>query len=176
MRPKEITTKRLRLTALRPEDRSELIGLLTDSEVGRTYIVPDLRTEEEKNTLFERLRSLSADDRRFVFGIYREDKLIGMIHEVTAEEDEIGLGWVISPAEKNKGYASEALEACMASLFSMGFSVVKAAAFAENAASLRVMEKCGMERTGQTETVVYRGESHPCICYAVTKEQKHERN
>ena len=166
MKRKEIETPRLRLAALRPSDKDALTGILADGGVSKTYMVPELRSEEEKTALFERLRELSGSD-RFFYGIFREDRLIGLIHEVAREDDEVELGYVISPAEQGRGYASEALKAAISELFLQGVPVVKAAAFAENAASMRVMEKCGMERTGQTETVEYRGSDHICIYYAV---------
>ena len=38
-----------------------------------------------------------------------------------------------------------------------------------NDASLRVMEKCGMERMSYTDTVEYRGQTHNCIYYHIQK-------
>ena len=167
MKTKEIKTQRLRLAALRPEDREDLIGILMDSEVSKTYMVPDLSTEEKKDALFERLRALSEREDRFLYGIFREGKLIGLIHDVSMENGEIELGYFISPREKNKGYTTEALKAMVSLLFSEGFTTVKAGAFSENPASMRVMEKSGMKRTGQTETIAYRGENHLCVYYAI---------
>ncbi len=165
----EVVTERLRLTSIRLEDRTDLIALMTDEEVGQTYMVPDLTSEEKKNALFERFCTLSGSDQRFVRAIRLDHRLIGVIHEVEKREDEIELGYVVSPAEKNRGYASEAVRGAVSALFSMGYSVVRAGAFSENAASLRVMEKSGMVRTGQTETIEYRGKSHLCIYCEIHK-------
>ena len=58
----------------------------------------------------------------------------------------------------------------MSALFSEGFSAVKAGAFSENAASIRVMEKCGMTKTGETEQIEYRGKTHTCVYYAIERD------
>ena len=166
-KPDEIVTERLRLSTLRPGDRDALLAILLDGEVSRTYMVPDLPTEEKKTALFQRLRALSENQQRFVYGIYLGEKLIGMIHDVSTKESEIELGYFICPAEKNRGYATETLTACLPALAAMGYTLVKAGAFAENGASLRVMEKCGLKRTGETEVIEYRGENHTCVYCAI---------
>ena len=56
-------------------------------------------------------------------------------------------------------------------LFSRGFEAVTAGAFSENAASLRVMQKCGMELQDFTEDIAYRGTTHKCIYYAIRREK-----
>ena len=54
-------------------------------------------------------------------------------------------------------------------LFAMGFTVVKAGAFEENPASMRVMEKSGMHRIQQEDTIEYRGKVHRCINYEILR-------
>lgn len=167
---KEILTKRLRLGALRQEDGKALIGIMTDPAVGKTYMVPELDTQEKRDALFERIRALSEADDRFVYGVFLKNRLIGLINEVDRNGAEIELGYVIDPAYHNRGCATETLSACIKALLDGGFSRVKAGAFSENGASLRVMEKCGMRRTGETETVEYRGENYLCVYCAVGAE------
>jgi RimJ/RimL family protein N-acetyltransferase len=57
----------------------------------------------------------------------------------------------------------------MEALFDRGFETVKAAAFEENTASFRVMEKAGMVKTTQAEEIQYRGKNHRCIYYEKNK-------
>lgn len=168
---KEIVTERLRLAPLREEDRDALLAILTDKEVGRTYMVPPLKTPEERDAVFAHLYQLSRAEDPFFYGIYREERLIGLIHEVERQGSSIELGYVIAPAEKNRGYASEALRAAIKILFSESWESIRAAAFAENPASMRVMEKCGMTRRGHTETIIYREQAHTCIEYAISSTQ-----
>lgn len=162
-------TPRLCLRAMTPEDAGDVVKLLTHEEVGKTYMVPGFSQPEDVHKLFRRLMELSCDDERFVCGVYREDRLIGLINDVEICEDEVELGYVIHPRQKNRGFATEVLAAAIRELFSMGYSVVKAGAFAENSASMRVMEKCGMTPTGQDEDIPYRGRIHRCINYKIRK-------
>ena len=167
LRPDEIVTERLVLAEIRIQDERDLIGLLRDPDVWRTYMVPDLPSAEEQAAMFERYRKITENKTRFAYGIYREGRLIGVIHETERQEDTIELGWLISPALHNNGYAAEAVRACIIILYSLGFMTVTAGAFADNLASIRVMEKCSMERTGKTEEIEYRGKTHTCVYYAI---------
>lgn len=171
MKNKEIKTGRLVLSPIREEDKDGLIRIITDGEVCKTYMVPEDLTEERKNTLFSRYRELSNSDGRFAYGIYKDNAMIGVIHEVCTDENGIELGYVIDPEEKGKGYATEALSAAIKELFSKGYKAVIAGAFEENKASIRVMEKCGMKRTGLTEDIVYRGITHKCIYLKIENER-----
>ena len=164
-----INTARLCLHAFSDEDAETMIALLTNSEVIKTYMVPDFRSSAEEVKLFERFKELSGSDERFVYGIYLEEKLIGFINDVEIKETEIELGYVIDPSYKNQGFATEALAAAIKALFAAGFSVVRTGAFEENAASMRVMEKCGMVRLGQEEEIRYRGKVHRCCLYEIKK-------
>ena len=167
-RPAEIRTERLRLAALRPRDGAGLIAILTDPSVTKTYMVPPLETGEARQALFERIRELSLSPERFVYGIFSGDTVIGLLNETDRSGSEIELGYAIAPAHQGRGYASEALAAAIGALLDMGFSAVKTGAFIENKASIRVMEKCGMHRTDETDTVTYRGEEHTCCYYVIT--------
>ena len=164
---REIVTPRLRLAAIRPQDREALLALMEDPVVSSTYLVPALDTEEKKEALFRRLMALSAAPDRYVYGMFRADRLIGLIHEVSRAEGTVEVGYAVCPAGQNRGYATEALQALAELLFRAGFGEVKAGAFEENGASRRVMEKCGMEQTGECETIAYRGQDHRCVYYAL---------
>lgn len=160
-----IYTEHLSLHPFSDGDRDNVIALLTNKEVIKTFIVPDFRSFDEAAKMFEILKQMSASEKHFVYGIYLEDELIGFINDVGISENEIELGYVISPERKNNGFATETLSAAISELFNIGFSTVKAGAFEENGASIRVMEKCGMLRTAQEEFIEYRGKKHRCVYY-----------
>ncbi|MBQ1685639.1 MAG: GNAT family N-acetyltransferase [Clostridia bacterium] len=168
MQKSELKTERLRLAALRPQDTPALIALLTDPSVTETYMVPPLETEEAKQALFERIMELSLSPERFVYGIFLNDAAIGLLNETDRSGGEIELGYAIDPAHRNRGYGSEAMRSAIKELLGLGFSAVRAGAFIENKASIRVMEKCGMHRTDETETITYRGREHTCCYYRIT--------
>lgn len=165
-----LTTPRLCLRALTAADEQPMIRLLTHPQVTETYMVPEFAAPQEAVKLFRRIRQLSLDENRFVYGIYVQERLIGLINEVGKDEASVELGYALHPEDHGKGYATEALAAAMEELFRMGYLTVKAGAFEENRASLRVMEKCGMTPTGQTEEIEYRGRTHRCVGYEISRE------
>ena len=160
-----IKTDRLCLRAIDDGDREGLIDLLKNEEIGKTFMVPDFKSREQELKMFETFKRLSSSDERFVYGIYLDDRIIGFINDVDINEDTVEIGYVIHPSVSGRGYATEALNVAIGEIFASGFTIVKASAFEGNIASMRVMEKCGMVRTGEEESVEYRGITHRCICY-----------
>ncbi len=164
-----ILTQRLTLHALTDSDRDATVELLTHPKVGETYMVPDFQSREEAAKLFERLKKLSETEDRFLCGIYQEDCLIGLIHDVDIQGDELELGYVIHPDRWHEGFATEALTAAIEELFRRGYQVVRAGAFEENRASIRVMEKSGMTGLPKREEIEYRGKIHRCVFFEKRK-------
>ncbi len=85
------------------------------------------------------------------------------------------LNWHIRPAHWNRGYATEAA----ARLLEFGFAqlqleAITASAFADNAASIRVMEKIGLRPVHNNGTAAWWrgltfGETRPVVRYALSK-------
>lgn len=157
-------TERLHLRSMIPENAVTLASILKEYTVKATYMVPDL-DDAAANRLALRIIALSHEPDRYVRGIYRKDQLIGFLNDVEIQEGSIELGWVISPAERNNGYATEAVEAAINDLFRKGYQRIVAGAFAENKASIRVMEKVGMQPVAKTEEIEYRGQTHKCVYF-----------
>ena len=166
---KEIKTSRLTLGAIRECDFESLTAIMKNEEVGKTYMVPDLPTREAEMKLFTRIRELSERNDRYVFGIFLEDKLIGLLNDTEISGKTIEVGYAFHPDYWGKGYATEALSAAIPSLFSAGFDEVIAGAFECNPASLRVMEKSGMKKSNLQGSVEYRGVTHKCVYYSIKK-------
>ncbi len=169
IRSRPIQTRRLRIAPLCEQDRPALARLLLDEAVKKTYMIPDLSDEAALDQLMTAFFSLSRTEDRFVRGIYLQNTLIGFVNDVDITEGAIELGYVIAPDCWGQGYATEMLQAVMPALLDSGFSAVLTGAFAENTASIRVMEKCGMERLEGTHTVEYRGAIHQCVYYRCPK-------
>lgn len=159
------TSGQLSLRPIKLEDTADLCDILLDDTVKQTYMVPDL-TKEAAQKMAERIAGLSNADDRYVRGIYRNNALIGLINDVEIMDATIELGWVVAPAHQNKGYATQAVRFAINELFARGFREVFAGAFPQNAASMRVMEKAGMERIEKAEQIEYRGQTYNCIFYA----------
>ena len=166
-RPHSIDSERLSLHSLSKNDEVELINIFTDPTVKLTYMVPELASSEQKHSLFNKLMYLSQSEDKFIYGIYFGNKLIGLINEVENDGKSIELGYVISPNEHNKGYATEALSACIVALFLMGYSTVRTGAFESNIPSMKVMAKSGMHKIEYTEKIEYNNIVHNCIFYEI---------
>ena len=166
---RKIVTPRLTLSAFRECDAGALMAIFKSDIVKATYMVPNLPTHEDEIKLYESLRNLSLKEDRFVFGIYLDEELIGLINDCEINNKCIEMGYALHPDYHNRGFATEAFGAVINYLFSQGFEEILASAFEGNDTSMRVMEKCGMKRTKMTAEVEYRWVTHKCIYYSIKK-------
>ncbi len=162
---RHLTTARLEIRPIHDADLAALRAIYLDEDIRKTYMIPDFPTEEALMRSLLRFAELSHDEACFVRGITLDGTLIGIVNDVDIDGDCIELGYALLPAYWGQGYASEMLAAVMEHLLGKRFSVIRAGAFAENTASLRVMEKCGMRRVAETECIEYRGVRHTCIYF-----------
>ncbi len=152
---------------LRPfvdSDEEDVLSILLNDEVKKTYMLPDFDSREEAKGLFKRLQEMSLSDDRYVYAVTLDAKVIGIFNEVEKNGDTIEVGYAIHPYYKNQGFATMALCACIKELKRIGYKTVRAGYFEENIASKRVMEKCAMQMIDQTDEIEYRGKIHKC-CY-----------
>jgi len=166
----EIKTNRLIIKSLSINDRKEMIDLLNNNEIKKTYMIPDFVNEEESIEYFNKLLNISLNDKHYLNGIYLNNYLIGMINDVYIDNKEIEIGYFINPIYWNKGYATEALKAMIDYLFNIGFKRIIASYFEENIASSRVMAKSGMKHIDFTDNILYRNKNHKCRYYEIIKE------
>ena len=164
-----VKTPRLLLKRITARDAEEGIRIYREERVNKTYMFPDL-TEDAARKLHDRISALSANDGRYVRGIYLENKMVGFINDPEILGSTIELGWVVDPEYHNRGYATEAVTYAIEDLFSRGYKEITAGAFEENPASIRVMQKSGMHLIEKTEEIDYRGKIHHCIFYAIERE------
>ena len=165
-----LRTARLMLRPICAEDKEDMLDILTDAEIGKTFMLPVFDTREDAVGLFERFCAMCTSSAHFVYGIALDGKLIGFVNVVGADGKQAEIGYVISPPYCGKGFATEAASAAIGELFSLGLKTVAAGAFEENHASMRVMEKCGMHRTDLQETIEYRGNAHRCVYYQIDRQ------
>lgn len=162
-----IPTDRLVLKPYAQADKERLIGLLWNSEITKTFMVPDFESESQAAALVDKLIGFSQieDTSHLEYGIYLDDLIIGFINDCSIEEAEIEIGYVIHPDYQGCGYATEAVNAVIDELCEMGFRKIRAGYFEENVASRSVMEKCGMHRINLASEETYRGAVHKCLYY-----------
>lgn len=162
IKKKIIKTKRLTIQPFNDKDIDDLIDLLTNEEICKTFMIPEFETKAQAISLANKLIDFSKieDVKHLEYGIYKDDNLIGFINDCGYDDNEIEIGYVIHPKYKNNGYASEAVNAVFLELKEMGFNKVKAGYFKDNHASLRVMLKCGMKQLDYSEEITYRGNKY----------------
>lgn len=151
-------------------DKEMYQNLLQDKEVAKTYMVPEEMDQQLADKIFSRYQILSASQERYVRTVCVGETPVGTIHDVGIKDLSVELGWALLPAYQNNGYCTRAVKLAMEELAERGYHEVTAGSFGENYASLRVMEKCGMERNSFEEPVSYRGENHVCIYYTIRLE------
>ena len=155
----------MKLRAFQESDWPRAAEILTSREVAKTYMLPEFESAEAARPLFDRLLTLSRTGERYERAMEADGLFVGFLNDVEQRGTQIELGYVIHPDHKNQGYATEALAAAMQALFDLGLTAVVTGAFAENTASMRVMEKCGMLRTDFEEVIPYQGVDHRCVYY-----------
>ena len=155
------------LRELTEQDEAALLRLLTNEKIKRTYMLPDFPRREDAVPLAKRLMALSREERRFVRGMDEGGILVGFLNDVEIAENTIELGYVVHPGHWSKGFATAALTLAISQLFQQGFREVLCGAFEENPASIRVMEKAGMQKLDKTEEIDYRGRLHRCVYYSM---------
>jgi RimJ/RimL family protein N-acetyltransferase len=165
----KLQTERLLLKPFAECNRQQMVQILMDKEIKKTYMIPDFDHEKQAEELFDKMMKSSQDIRRFIYGIHFQDVLIGFVNDCEVLDTEIEIGYVIASAHQRKGFATEAVRACIDELFRMGFTRVKAGFFQENVASCRVMQKSGMHKIDFEEDIEYKGVTHHCIYYAIDK-------
>ena len=169
IRKDELVSERLTLKSIEEKDKKDLLEIVKDPKVKKSYMLPDFSSEEEEEKFFQKLSNFTLNKEKFVYGIYSKNKIIGFINQVSLENDVIELGYFIASNEWNKGYATEALKTAINELFRMGIKAVQAAHFESNPASGRVMQKAGMLKIEKIEVIVYREQEHKCVYYEIDR-------
>ena len=81
-----LESKRVTLKPIMEASKSEMKAMLLSNEIKKTYMLPDFHDEEELDKYFYRLKSITENINKFVYGIYLKDTLIGFLNEVDKKE------------------------------------------------------------------------------------------
>ena len=175
-----LVTPRLVLREHRPEDLLPLHAILSDPSA--TWYLPDMHKAELCETE-DYLRKVMQDAEKhlrlrynLVIGQGDTGALVGSVglHVIdgNGEGAHYGLGYFIRPDLWNQGLATEAARAALDFIFAGNACRVSAACLAENLASRRVLEKCGMRQEGLLKKHTWHdGRWKDCTVYAVLKEE-----
>ena len=165
----QFRTQRLTVRPFRDGDKEKMLEMLYDEGIKKTYMIPDFESPEAAERMFAAFMRLSDAADRFVGAICLDDELVGFMNDTEIVGETVEMGYVIAPKYQNKGFCTEAMGGAIKYLFENGFSEVVCGAFEENAASIRVMQKCGMKLLPKTDVIEYRGEKYNCIYYSKVK-------
>ena len=154
-------------------------ALFTDGRL--TYYMPSMRRETREETLIY-LRSVMRDGElpnrlRYNLAVERDGEMIGSVglHVIDIGSDgaHYGLGYFIRPDLWNLGYAAEAARAAVDFIFRANACRVSASCLAENLASRRVLEKCGMVQEGLLKAHTWHdGQWKDCTVYRILKAER----
>ncbi|MCI6434846.1 MAG: GNAT family N-acetyltransferase [Clostridiales bacterium] len=166
-----ITTNRLILRPYKESDWEQVIWILRNGEISKTFMLPEFEDDAAAERLFRKILNYSHQEDHFERAICLEDRVIGFLNNVEIKDGTAELGYVIHPDYQNRGYATEALTASIHELFRQGYSRIRTGHFEENPASRRVMEKSGMHPISRVDTIEYRGKLHKCLYFEIEREE-----
>ena len=145
----ELITDRLILRKLQKDDAESIFKWASDPEVSRYVTWPTHeRVEQTKNILnlwikeYENPKTI-----RYGITLKENGELIGAIDVVDYVDGNPEIGYCLARRYWNNGYMSEACNALIEYLFSIGYKVVVIEADENNVGSNRVIEKCGFKFT-----------------------------
>jgi ribosomal-protein-alanine N-acetyltransferase len=152
--PLPIETERLLIRRFEPDDLTQLGRLYADPDVMR-YIPYGVLDTAGLERVLEKYARVEAERGYTFWAIVdrRSGRFLGDVgfgvHEPTGEPE---LGYTLAPDAWGNGYAAEAARACLdAALAHLDVERVVALVDVDNAASLRVAERIGMQRQGVVE-------------------------
>lgn len=162
-----IETDRLIITAF-TMDMAEAVHLNSLDEDNCRF-VPD--------EVFETVED-AADTVSFLMGVYengggplvypallKDATYIGYVQAAPFDDGTWEVGYHIGSSFTKKGYATEAVKAFLPVIMpKLGLSRIKGICLAENKASVKVMEKCGLIKEFEGMGP-YQGENRPICCY-----------
>jgi RimJ/RimL family protein N-acetyltransferase len=153
--PVSATTRRTERLELRPVDDDDLDRILEYRnlpEVQRWL----LRTQVEPEPFRAAWRAAVADPHDHSVVVLLDGVVIGTVSLSVSdgmgqpgmpERTEADLGYIFDPAYAGQGYATEAVTAVVAAAFErLGVRRMTAGCFADNQASVRILERLGMRR------------------------------
>jgi RimJ/RimL family protein N-acetyltransferase len=146
-----LLTERLRLRRSRPQDAETIAAYRSDPDVGRYQGWERTDPEGIRADIEQMEGRLPGEPGGWVqLSVEERDtgRLVGDVGLSPAETEPgvIKVGYTMAPAFQGRGYATEAVAALIDYAFDkLGADVVRAYASAENAPSIRVAEKVGLQ-------------------------------
>lgn len=146
-----LTTKRLLLRQLQPDDAEEIFQLRSDEKVSALIDRPIATSIDDARQFIDKI--IVAQAIMWAITLKDNPKLIGTIvyWNIVKEKDEAEVGYELLPQYRGQGIMQEALLA----VIEFGFKTLRlknivADLKAINEPSVRLLEKCGFAKVGET--------------------------
>lgn len=179
----KIESERLWLRSFVQEDLGAYHRLLSDEAA--LVCAPELLSRGEAETRRRLMEAIldaghpATGRKRLFLAVERkaDGAFLGTAGYTTREEAPVGkvvrAGWFLLPEHHGQGYATEAARALMGFAFEAdGVYRIEARCLAENAASERVMQKCGMVQEGFFPRCTWRdGAMRDRVAYRLLREE-----
>jgi RimJ/RimL family protein N-acetyltransferase len=125
-------------------------ALLDDPAVLRFTRVPEPVPEDFASTWVTRYEEARRNGSREAFAVVEDDEFLGLALAPTIDRETqtAELGYVVAPAARGRGVATEALRRLTDWAFAEGMLRIELLISAENPASKKVAERCGYVREG----------------------------
>ncbi|MCJ8010282.1 GNAT family N-acetyltransferase [Paenibacillus sp. KQZ6P-2] len=169
----ELTTERLRLREITPQDEERIFDCFSNYEAMRYYGQDPFHHLEEAGKLITFFADSYRDKRGIRWGMERKEEpgLIGTIgfNAWSPKHRRADIGYEIHPDYWRKGYASEAAEAIIAYGWGvMNLARIGAVVYTDNAASNAMLVKLGFQQEGILRSyMVQDGLSHDTNVYSI---------
>ncbi len=160
-----LTTARLKRWPLIPSDAERLVLLAGEWDVARMVsTIPHPYTDKHAQ---EFLAGIAAGDEGIVFAIEQSGILIGCTGFNPQDDGSADLGYWIGKPYWGQGLATEAVGALLRHACAEAwFPFIRAIVFADNPASVHVVEKLGFRLAGEDmQKCAARKEPAPCHVY-----------
>ncbi len=165
-----LETRRLRLRPYEMDDLGELAAIVGDAQTMRYY--PRSFTREDAKNWIERNLGRYELDGHGLWAMVLKDtqELIGncgLVKQLVDHREEVEVGWLVARDKWNRGFATEAANACRDYGFDvLGLDRLISMIRPENVPSRRVAEKIGMAVEKQ---VVWGNGDFLHLVYAMTR-------
>ncbi len=170
-----LSTARLLLRPVQPDDAAELVAALTPAISQRLLSWPFPFTPTLAHERIARARARAAEGLALPFIMERraDRAFIGWlsITRADASAPDALLSYWLGEHHHGHGYMKEAVPAALAAAFAaLDIDVIKAEVQPDNAASLSVLRSCGLIRVREkTSFAPSRGRDEPCILHELRR-------
>ncbi len=164
---RSIETKRLILREVKSSDALPLYYMIHHNpNVLKTFLAQYMDSPSQA-TVENLLAYQKAGKLIYILEVKETHEVIGLLLEQESTSDSMELGYAIGEPHWNKGYTTEALSAVINNLFHLEYRRITAQCFLENAASAKVMQKCGMKKTDACYQLMWQNQNHTVIEYEI---------